>query len=134
MPYVVVDTCVVSYLYSGHDLAESYHPHLTGNTKVISFMTFAELCYGMLKSDWGEQRRDRMLAHVAHEYVTYPFNRALCFQWAVVRDRTGRIGRQLGVADSWIAATAMLYDIPLVTHNRRHYEVLGPELTVISES
>ncbi len=134
MPYVVVDTCVLSYLYSGRDPAEAYRPHVAGNTKVISFMTFAELYYGTLKRDWGEPRRMRLLTHVAHEYVIYPFNRALCLQWAVVRDRTRRAGRQLSVDDSWIAATAMLYGIPLVTNNRSDFEVLEPDLTVISES
>lgn len=134
MPYVVVDTCVLSYLYSGHNPAEAYRPHVEGNTKVISFMTLAELYYGTLKNNWGEPRRMRLLAHVNHEYVIYPFNRALCLQWAVVRNRTGRIGRQIGVADSWIAATAMLYHLPLVTNNRSDFEVLEPDLTVISEA
>jgi tRNA(fMet)-specific endonuclease VapC len=134
MPYVVVDTCVVSYLYSGHDPAAAYHPHVANNTKVISFMTFAELYYGTLKNNWGEPRRMRLLRHVAQEYVIYPFNHALCLQWAVVRDQTRRVGRQVKVADSWIAATALLYGIPLVTHNRTDFEVLEPDLTVISES
>jgi tRNA(fMet)-specific endonuclease VapC len=134
MPYVVVDTCVLSYLYSGHDPAEAYHPHVADITKVISFMTLAELHYGTLKNGWGKPRRKRLLQHVTHEYVVFPFDRALCLQWARVRDRTERIGRKLRHADSWIAATAMLYDIPLVTHNRSHFEVLGSDLNVISES
>jgi tRNA(fMet)-specific endonuclease VapC len=51
-----------------------------------------------------------------------------------VRDQTIRIGRRIKVGDSWIAATAMLYGLPLVTHNRKHFEVLEPALEVISES
>jgi tRNA(fMet)-specific endonuclease VapC len=134
MPYVVVDTCVLSYLYSGHDQAAAYHPHVADNTKVISFMTLAELHYGALKNDWGEPRRTRLLQHVTHEYVIFPFDRALCLQWARVRNHTEHIGRKLRHADSWIAATAMLYNMPLVAHNRRHFEVLEPNLRVISES
>ena len=134
MPYVVVDTCVLSYLYSGQDPAGAYHPHVAGNTKVISFMTLAELHYGTLKNDWGAPRRTRLLGHVESEYVIFPFNRELCGWWADVTDRSERVGRRLEAADAWIAATAMLYNIPLVTHNRRHYEVLEPDLTVISES
>lgn len=133
MPYVVVDTCVVSYLYSGHDLAKDYRRHVAGNTKVISFMTLAELYYGTLKDDWGEPRRMRLLTHVAHEYVLFPFNQSLCVQWAEVRNQTRDMGRQAGVADSWIAATALLYDIPLITHNHRHYEAI-PRLNVVSEA
>jgi predicted nucleic acid-binding protein len=40
-------------------------------------------------------------------------------------------GRRMECADAWIAATALLYDAPLVTHNRGDY--LGiPGLTLIS--
>jgi tRNA(fMet)-specific endonuclease VapC len=134
MPYVVVDTCVLSYLYNGHSLAESYRSHVEGNTAIISFMTLAELHYGTLKNEWGEPRRVELMTHVARDYVLFPFNRALCLQWARVRERSRRDGRQIAVADSWIAATAMLYNIPLVTHNRSDFEVLEPDLIVRSES
>jgi predicted nucleic acid-binding protein len=134
MPYVVVDTCVLSYLYNGHSLAESYRSHLEGNTAIISFMTLAELHYGTLKNNWGERQRTRLMTCVERDYVLFPFNRALCLQWAEIRDSTRRAGHQIKVADSWIAATAMLYGMPLVTHNRSNFEVLEPELTVRSES
>jgi predicted nucleic acid-binding protein len=134
MPSVVVDTCVLSYLYNGHSLAENYRSHLEGNTAIISFMTLAELHYGTLNNNWGDERRTDLMTHVARGYVLYPFNRALCKQWAVVRDRTRRVGRQIKKNDSWIAATALLYDIPLVTNNRSDFEVLMPDLRLISES
>jgi predicted nucleic acid-binding protein len=42
-------------------------------------------------------------------------------------------GRRIECADAWIAATALLYDAPLVTHNRDDY--LGvPGLRIISRS
>ena len=56
MPFVVVDTCVLSYIYNRHPLAENYRSHVEGNTAVISFMTLAELHYGTLKNDWGAKR------------------------------------------------------------------------------
>jgi len=41
--------------------------------------------------------------------------------------------RRIECADAWIAATAILYDAPLVTHNREDY--LGvPGLSVVSHS
>ena len=134
MPYVVVDTCVLSYLYNGHSLAENYRPHLEGNTAVISFMTLAELHYGTLKNNWGERRRADLMAHVARGYVLYPFNHALCKQWAEVRNHTRRVGGQISESDSWVAATALLYDIPLVTNNRSDFEILQPDLDLISET
>jgi tRNA(fMet)-specific endonuclease VapC len=44
-----------------------------------------------------------------------------------------RQGRPLQAADAWIAATALIQDIPLVTHNRRHYDGIRG-LTVLSEA
>ncbi len=39
-------------------------------------------------------------------------------------------GRRIETADAWIAATALLYDVPLVTHNGSHF--LGvPNLKLI---
>jgi tRNA(fMet)-specific endonuclease VapC len=42
-------------------------------------------------------------------------------------------GRIMSAEDSWIAATALRHGMPLVTHNRRHFENV-PGLTVICES
>ncbi|MFH1496592.1 MAG: type II toxin-antitoxin system VapC family toxin [Verrucomicrobiota bacterium] len=39
----------------------------------------------------------------------------------VMRDLRGS-GKGIGVADSIIAATALLYDLPLVTDNTRHFK------------
>jgi tRNA(fMet)-specific endonuclease VapC len=134
MPLVVVDTCVVSYLYSGAPLAGKCRERIGENNKAISFMTLAELYYGTLKREWSDANRDALLTHVERDYNVLPFDSRLCVQWAEVRNQTRRLGRLIRIADSWIAATALLYDAPLVTHNRKHFEVLEPELTVISES
>lgn len=47
-------------------------------------------------------------------------------------DACRRIGRPIDTADVWIAATALLLDAPLVTHNGAHFSGV-PGLTVISE-
>ena len=124
MPFVVVDTCVVSYLYNSHTLREAYRPHLEGNTWVISFATLSELFYGALKNDWGERRTDELMTYIAENYITFPYTRDLCLLWSVVRDQTRRAGRQAKVMDSWIAATTILNDISLVTNNRHDFEVV----------
>lgn len=124
MPYVVVDTCVVSYFFNGHTLEKSYYPYLEGNTPAISFMTLAELHYGALKSNWGESRYNRLIEHATAAYLVYPFNPILCTRWAEVRVQIERVGRSISVADAWVAATALVNDAPLITHNRRHFEAV----------
>ena len=128
---VVVDTDVVSYLFKNDSRAEAYRLHLTGRLLMVSFMTVAELDRWALERDWGEARRTRMERHLRN-FVVYPFNRSLCLRWAEAADSARRSGRPIGVADAWIAATALECDIPLVTNNASHYA--GVEsLTVIAE-
>ena len=131
-PAVVVDTDVVSYLFKGDSRAEAYRPHLTGSLLVVSFMTVAELDRWALERDWGETRRKRMEQHL-RSFIVHPFDRSVCLRWAEATDGARRWGRPIGVADAWIAATALQHGLPLVTNNAGHYA--GVEnLTVISEA
>lgn len=132
MPAVVVDTCVVSFIFKGDRRAELYRSHLSGNLPVISFMTLAELYRWPLERGWGEARLMALESHLS-DYVVYPVNRPLCRQWASTTDQAKRNGRPIEAKDAWIASTAILYNIPLVTNNRRHFEMIEG-LTVLSES
>ena len=66
-------------------------------------------------------------------FVVYPFDRALCLKWAEVSDRARRNGRRIECADAWIAATAVLHNMPLVTHNSKDFAGVDG-LTVIAEA
>jgi len=60
-----------------------------------------------------------------------PSSPDLCRKWAKVMAGAQAAGRLIECADAWIAATALLYPAPLVTHNRSDY--LGVSgLTLIS--
>lgn len=132
VPAVVVDTDVVSYLFRRDSRAELYRPHLTGKLLVVSFMTVAELDRWALEREWGEVRIKRMEQHLKN-FLLYPYDRRLCSKWAEVSDAARRKGRPVGVADAWIAATALIHDIPLITHNGGHYNQIEG-LVVVSES
>lgn len=129
---VVVDTDVTSYLFKEDTRARLYLPHLTGQLLIVSFMTVAELDRWALQSSWGEARQERMAEHL-RGFVVHPVNRALCRKWAEASDAARRNGRPIQAADAWIAATALLHNIPLVTHNADDYAGI-PELTIISHS
>ena len=132
MASAVVDTDVVSFLFKRDSRAELYRPHLTGRLLVVSFMTIAELDRWALARKWEEARRARMEQHLRN-FVVYPFDRALCLKWAEVSDKAQRNGHPISCADAWIAATALLYDIPLITHNRKDY-IGVVDLTALSEA
>ncbi|MDQ6832067.1 MAG: hypothetical protein M3008_01610 [Chloroflexota bacterium] len=58
---------------------------------------------------------------------------ALCFSWAEIRYGCERERRPISVADAWATACALRFDAPLVTHNRKDFEVLS-DLQIISEN
>src|SRR5437016_3712948 len=116
MPSVVVDTNVVSFCFKGDTRAAGYEPHLAGKLLVLSFMTVAELDLWALERRWGQARKQRMENYI-RRFVIYPYNRVLCEKWAEVKRQTRRKGREIDTADAWIAATALMSGVPLVSHN-----------------
>ena len=99
---------------------------------MISFMTEAELEQWALLSNWHAKRIAWMRSYLAR-FVIVPSSRDLVVRWAEVMVASRRAGRRLETADAWIAATASLYDAPLITHNGSDYTRV-PGLTVITEA
>ena len=120
MVAVVIDTDVVSFLFKRDSRANLYREYLADKILIVSFMTIAELDRWAIERKWGQAKKDNMEEHL-RKFVIYPFNRVLCLEWAKLSDLARRKGRPIQCADAWIAATASLYDIPLVTHNYSHY-------------
>jgi predicted nucleic acid-binding protein len=127
---VVVDTDVVSYPFKGDTRAAVYQSHLAGRQPVLSFMTVAELSFWAEEQNWGQQTRDRLERFLRGFTVQYP-DRALCGLWGAVMAAARRAGRPIGPADAWIAATALRYNVPLVTHNPTDYSGV-PGLAILS--
>jgi tRNA(fMet)-specific endonuclease VapC len=93
MKPIVLDTDVVSFLFKGDTRAQIFLPHLENRQWLVSLARFAIV----------------------------PSSRDLVLKWAEVMASTRRGGRRIETADAWIAATALLYDCPLLTHNRADY-------------
>jgi predicted nucleic acid-binding protein len=56
----------------------------------------------------------------------------LCRQWAAVIDTADKTGMPMGVADAWIAATALTMTCPLITHNAGDFQGAAG-LTIITQ-
>jgi tRNA(fMet)-specific endonuclease VapC len=132
MTAVVIDTNVVSYMFKKDTRAQLYQKHLVGQQWVISFMTAAELDLWALRHRWGAARKAQMEQYL-RRFVLHPFDRTLCLKWAEVTDSARGKGRPIQTADAWIAATALLAGVPLVTHNPADYAGVSG-LTVLSEA
>jgi tRNA(fMet)-specific endonuclease VapC len=130
MTQVVVDTDVVSFLFKNHPIGIRYDPELAGRVPLISFMTVAEVERWGLQYRWGAHRLHWLRLYLGR-FTVVPSSPDLCREWAGVMVAAQAAGRRIECADAWIAATAMLYEVPLVTHNRSDY--LGvPGLSLIS--
>lgn len=120
MKPVVLDTDVVSFLLKGDTRAQAYLPHLRDRQWLISFMTEAELEQWALLSNWGTKRLE-WLRIFLRRFAIVPSSHDLVLKWAEAMVSARRVGRRIETADAWIAATAMLYDAPLLTHNKTDY-------------
>lgn len=129
---VVVDTDVISFHFKGDTRGELYKPHLNGEFMIISFMTLAELRQWSLKSNWGA-RKKADFDNYLRRYSVYHSTPELCQLWADVTDYGRRIGKSIAVPDAWIAATALFYDVPLITHNASDFSAVQG-LQIITES
>lgn len=79
---------------------------------------------------WGDGRVQRFHKFMKG-FAAVPSSRDLILTWANVMVAARAGGRRIEVADAWIAATAVLYDAELVTHNPNDY-VGVPNLRVVS--
>ena len=120
MKPIVLDTDVVSFLFKADTRAQIYLPQLQDRQWFISFMTEAELEQWDLLANWSEKRVVWLRLFLSR-FVVVPSSHDLVLKWAEAMVAPRRNGRRIETADAWIAATALLYDAPLLTHNEADY-------------
>jgi tRNA(fMet)-specific endonuclease VapC len=128
---VVVDTNVVSFFLKDDTRAALYKPHLDGRLQLIAAQTRAELELWALLHNWGQRRRTALHDYLK-DFLLAEADEDVCLRWAEVQSDGLKRGHPISISDTWIAATAIVHNAPLVTHNPKDFaHVLG--LTVISE-
>jgi tRNA(fMet)-specific endonuclease VapC len=71
-------------------------------------------------ANWS-QKRVEWLRLFLSRFVVVPSSHDFVLKWAEAMVGARRNGRRIETADAWIAATALLYDVPLLTHNKTDY-------------
>ena len=117
---VVVDTDVLSFLYKRDTRAKLYESHLNDPPFIVSFMSLAELRRWTLERSWGENRREELENYLTR-YLILHSDDQMCSRWAEAMNSARKRGQPVAPADAWIAATALLLDVPLITHNGSNY-------------
>jgi tRNA(fMet)-specific endonuclease VapC len=86
----------------------------------LSFVTIGELLYGAAKVGWSKGKMEKLKAR-RRSVVIVPYYYAICETYARIK---AALPKGLTIADNdlWIAACAMRHSLPLVTHNRKHFD------------
>lgn len=128
---VVVDTMVVSALVnSGRDpgTAARWRSAVGGRSIVVSFVTVTELRFGAFKAGWGEIRRRGLERVLAQLIVVQPDDDLMRVCAHLRADSWGSghaLGHKVHEADRWIAATAMVLGVELITGDEVFRNVPG---------
>lgn len=131
----VVDTNVfTAILRTRSPLAAAYTKHLRGRVLAVTYETVAEARYGALRGGWGQARVDRLEGLIGSTPLL-PVDDEGASAAAQLRHQCAVIGHPLHqaehTADRWIAATAIRWSLPLISHDGIFVDC--PGLTLITE-
>ena len=124
---IVLDTNVVSYIFGKSSEATYYLLQIVGLQAVISFQTLEEAWYGAYYRSWGARKRSELAQFLEQFKVIYPDEQMadICAQ---LRAERRAAGREMQVADAWVAATALLLNCPLASHDGDFENIPGLQL------
>lgn len=86
----------------------------------LSSIVRSELAFGARNSGRAAENL-RLIASFWEPLVSLPFDDLGAEQYGLIRAELKRQGRPIGSNDLFIAATALAYDLTLVTHNTREF-------------
>ena len=118
-PRLLLDTNIVTYITKDTKWKELYEPIVFRKKLYICFMTQAELLEGAYRKKMSHENIQKYLNVLLSRYSAIPSNDSICDHFARIRFQ--RRNRPISVPDALIAATALAYELPLVTHNAKDF-------------
>lgn len=125
MKYLVDTDRVVDWLKGRAD-AQRLLATLGNEGWAISLITYGEVYDGIYYGA-NPQRHEQDFRELLRSVPVLPLNQAIMRRFARIRGQLRRQGRIIGDPDIIIGATALHYDLRLVTRNVSHFERI-PEL------
>lgn len=109
----LLDTSVF-IAHEGRDLDVSALP----DEVAVSIVTYGELRAGVLAaSDVVARSRRLTTLQAVSDLNPLPIDMSVADEWSRLRLALATLGRRMNVNDSWIAATALAHDVPVVTQD-----------------
>jgi predicted nucleic acid-binding protein len=123
----VIDTNVASFLFGKKTQASLYEVDLKDRQLVLSFQTVGEMLYGAEIKNWGKKKRAELTAFIKQYGTSYPDDEGVVV-WVEMQRELWKNGKTLTYPDSWVAATALASDLPLIAHDAAFRFVPGLKL------
>jgi len=120
MKYLVDSDWVVDYL-AGRQQAVSLLTSVWQDGIAISLITFGEIYEGIYYGR-DPQRSEAVFRQFLRSVDVLPLNRSIMQRFARLRGDLRQRGQLIGDPDILIAATALYYNLTLLTRNRSHYQ------------
>ena len=130
MSFLVLDTSVASMVLDDRPILALYLPHIRSSESVLSFQTVAEIRLGVSLAQWSKSRIERLEQYFSDTIIQVQDDELIRCWVHIMRDAR-LAGRRLESGDGWIAATALLLDAPLLTHDKDFDAEACPSITVI---
>jgi tRNA(fMet)-specific endonuclease VapC len=127
---VLLDTNVAIYLVKEHRLFDLYREDLRGKGYALGFVNAAELLLTARRAQDSAKTLKYWEEHLSDYRILLP-DQPVQEVWSQIKAHCLDRGRPRGDNDLWTAALAIRWELPLVSHNRKHFEGI-PGLTLIT--
>lgn len=116
----LLDTDISVYWLRGHETLRSHIATIEPNSIAISAMTLAELQYGAECSNKPKENLES-IDEMADNLTIIDIGPSITRQFATIKNDLRSKGQLIEDADLLIAATALAYNLILVTNNTKHF-------------
>ena len=124
----LLDTNICSWYLKGHARVHNRFMQYAGRLS-LSVITVAELRVWQLRSQVGAAK-SQLMSEMYNDVTVLDVTSAVALKFAELRSALLDVGRPVPLFDLLIAATALVPDLVLVTHNVKDFAGI-PDLTVI---
>ena len=118
----LLDTCVISDFIKGEPGTQSRLKQTLPADIAVSVITVMELRYGLALNPQRAQKVEPAIASFLASVTIFSFGTAEAEQAAQIRATLKTQGQPIGAYDVLIAATALQYNLVMVTANPREFD------------
>jgi len=128
--YVILDTDFLIKILRNDKTAKDHLEKLLSEPNEISIthVTLWELYQGVYKSSKIEHNL-KETEELIEFLDVLPFNQSVARKFGFLLNDLNKKGTPIGVMDTLIASVALVYNLPLVTKNRSHFDKTGIMIT-----